>query len=353
MSQQIIFTNNPTAELDGEITRITPSHVFVLVDTNTGKYVLPRIQESAKTLTNATIITIPDGDENKNLDTLTNIWQQLTAAQASRSSVLINIGGGVVTDIGGFAAATYKRGVHVINVPTTLLGAVDAAVGGKTGINFGGLKNQIGSFYPADTVIISTCFFTTLPREQILSGYGEMLKHALLDSENSINTLLHVSPVDDMTTLLTHLKSSIEVKQRIVATDPCEKGLRRALNLGHTIGHAFESLALQRKRPIPHGYAIAHGLVAEAVLAHILKGFPSSTLFALATYIREYYGTFALTCDDYPTLFTFMRQDKKNTDSAHINFSLLTAPGDVELNVNTDDEQIATALDIYRDLMGI
>lgn len=356
MAQKILFTNHPGDTLDKLVPKMSPSSVFVLVDSNTKSFVLPVLSADSQVVANATIITCPAGDMNKNLESLQRIWQSLTQSGASRRAVLINVGGGVVTDMGGFAAATFKRGIRCINIPTTVLGAVDAAVGGKTGVNFNSLKNHIGVFAPAEAVIISSLFFPTLSQQEILSGYAEIIKHALLDGPKQFADTMSYSVVNspsDPDRLLALIKESVGVKERIVAQDPKEVGIRRALNLGHTIGHAFESLALKRLSPIPHGYAVAWGLVAEGVLAHIMEGFPSETLHTLADYVYANYGAFDITCDDYPALLGFMRQDKKNADPGHINFTLLRAPGDFAIDCTATDEQITAALDIYRDLLHI
>lgn len=358
MQQQLIFTNQVGETLDQLVTDINPSSVFVLVDPNTAQFVLPVLQADSKVIAAETssVIQIPAGDIHKDLDTLRTIWQHLSDHQASRSALLINIGGGVITDMGGFAASTFKRGIHTINIPTSLLGAVDAAVGGKTAINFNGIKNQIGTFAPADAVIISSIFFPTLTIQETLSGYGEMIKHALLSSEQTLNDLLNYSiknPPSDPDRLLALVKESVSVKENIVAQDPTEQNLRRSLNLGHTVGHAFEALALKRHSPIPHGYAVVWGIIVECILSNMLEGFNSEILYRLATYAKDEYGIFDITCDDYPDLLQFMSQDKKNLLPDLINFTLLKAPGDIVLDVTPSHDHITAALDIYRDIMGI
>lgn len=351
--QELIFTNDVASAIDTLAAAIAAPKTFVLVDVNTHAFVLPRLKESSTTIAGATPIVVKSGDINKNIDSLASIWKQLSEAGANRKSLLINLGGGMITDIGGFAASTFKRGIRFINVPTTLLGAVDAAVGGKTGINFGGLKNEIGVFNEAKAVVISTIFFSSLHIEEVLSGYAEMLKHGLIESPLIYNRLLAYDVASsDATHLLRLLQESVNVKKRIVTEDPTEHGIRRALNLGHTIGHAFESYALRRKSPIPHGYAVAWGLVVELVLSHLQLKFPSDELHRFAAYIHRHYGAFEITCDDYPALIELMHHDKKNT-SAEINFSLLRNVGDIQIDCTASEEEIKTALDIYRDLMHI
>ena len=349
--QQVLFTNNVAEALATIAGGKQYNRVFVLVDENTATAVLPQVQ--CEVVDKATVITIPAGDTHKTLDTLTHVWQQLQDGGATRHSLLINLGGGVVTDLGGMAAATFKRGIDFVNCPTTLLSAVDAAVGGKTGINFNGFKNELGVFQEAQAVVISTKFFATLPATELRSGYAEMLKHGMLDSQDEFNRLLAFNITEaSLDELLALLETSVKVKLRIVEQDPHEKGLRRALNLGHTVGHAFESMALHQGKPVPHGYAVAWGLVAETVLSHMKMKFASSDLQALATFVRNNYGAFFITCDDYPLLLDYMHHDKKSV-SGEINCSLLRACGDVETGITVTDDDMKTALDIYRDLMGI
>ena len=258
-----------------------------------------------------------------------------------------------MTDLGGFAASTFKRGIRFINIPTTLLSAVDAAVGGKTGVNFRGLKNEIGVFNEADAVIISTCFFSTLPIAEVKSGFAEMLKHGLLKGAETYDRLLAYDfESRDYDHLLDLLRESVEVKADIVSQDPHERGIRRALNLGHTAGHAFESLAMSHKNPIPHGHAVAWGMVVELTLANMLCSFPSSRVQEYAKFILENYGAFHITCKDYDALLTLMRHDKKS-ENGEMNFTLLSDVGEVKINCCASDDDVRAALDIYRDLMHI
>lgn len=349
--QSLIFTNDVADAISSLRESMGNPSSWVLMDENVAGLVKPRIEGPA--LEGVRSIVVPPGDSHKNLTTLSSIWDALQKEGATRHSLLINLGGGVITDMGGFAGATFKRGMRFINVPTTLLSAVDAAVGGKTGINFNGFKNEIGAFCEASAVVISSCFFDTLPREEVLSGYAEMLKHGLLSGREQYDGLMAFDPsagnADD---LLLLLKESVEVKRRIVMEDPHEKGLRKALNLGHTVGHAFESLALERCRPIAHGYAVAWGCVVELVLSHMQMGFPADELRRFSSYVLEHYGAYYIGCADYPALLEFMRHDKKN-DSDAINFTLLRDVGSVEVNCVCDEEKIKIALDLYRDLMHI
>ncbi|MCM1356929.1 MAG: 3-dehydroquinate synthase [Staphylococcus sp.] len=346
--QTILFTNNVSDAIRQLVDGFSPSSTFIITDTNVSRDVLPLLGLDYP------VITVANGDENKNLDSLSHIWDSLIKGGATRKSLVVNIGGGVVTDMGGFAAATFKRGIRFINVPTTLLSAVDAAVGGKTGINFNGFKNEIGAFAPADAVIISTRLFASLPPAELLSGYAEMLKHGLLSSAEAYTRLLKFDILDaDLDRLLPLLEESVKVKEKIVEEDPHEKGIRRALNLGHTAGHAFESHAIHRGQPIPHGHAVAYGMLVEMILSHMLEKFPSGELYRYASYLKaQGYGRPSITCDDYETLITYMRHDKKNDTPDSINFTLLSAPGKVLIDRTAGPKDIKAALDIFRDLLG-
>lgn len=319
--------------------------LFVLVDETTKCYCLPVLNSLHLTFD---VITIGATDQHKTLDSLSHVWSELQRMGATRHSLMINLGGGMVTDLGGFAASTFKRGIHYINIPTTLLSMVDASVGGKTGINFGGLKNEIGVFNNADCVILDTEFLKTLDQENILSGYAEMLKHALISNEKMWAEHIQYSPLtSNLSPLSSMIADSVAVKQRIVTEDPTEKGLRKALNLGHTAGHAFESLALERT-PILHGYAVAYGLVVELYLSCVKTGFPTDKMHQTVHYIKEHYGQMAITCDDYPHLLELMHHDKKN-EGTSINFTLLAGIGDLRINQTATEEEIREALDFYRD----
>lgn len=341
----VTFTDDVTAALEASINRLSPRGAVVVTDGNVSRHVMPLLVSA---LGRYPVCVIPAGDENKTLDTAARVWAFMSDNGVTRNSLVINVGGGMVTDLGGFCAATFKRGVRFVNVATTLLGAVDAAVGGKTGINFHGLKNEIGLFREADEVIISTLFFATLPREELLSGYGEVIKHALLTSPDELNRTLADAP---SALTLDMLRRSVALKERIVAADPTERGLRRVLNLGHTVGHALESLAMSSGCPVAHGVNVARGLVTECVISHLREGFPSASLHALAEYVRNYYGPAAITCDDYDALIEYMSHDKKNPDPSTIIFTLLADSGRPLIDRAVSRREIVAALDISRDLL--
>lgn len=350
----LVFTNHVAQELDAVAERLGAPSVFVLADSNTASAVIPRLKAESQTVRNATLIESGAGESYKNLDTLAHIWKQLSDMGATRRSLLVNVGGGVVTDMGAFAASTFKRGMPFVNIPTTLLGAVDASVGGKTGINFNSLKNEIGAFSLPELVIISTTFFRTLTSQELLSGYAEMIKHAMLSSREMTGRLLAYDVTNyDPDRLLEMLEESVAVKCGFVAADFNESGLRKALNFGHTAGHAFESLALLRNSPLPHGYAVAFGMVTALVLSRMKLGFPSDDLNRYSSYVSEHYGAFQITCDDYKTLLNFMHHDKKNLTPGEIRCTLLRAPGEPEVSVAVTDDEMCAALDIYRDLLHL
>ena len=352
-SVNLIFTESTAQELSGLIRSMTPQGVFILADSNTARFVAEPLMAEHKELAEARLIVVKAGDDHKSLETLDFVWRSLSDGGATRSSLLVNVGGGMVTDLGGFAASTFKRGIRFVNIPTTLLSAVDAALGGKTGINFNGLKNEIGSFAHADAVIVSSGHFATLPYKELTSGYAELLKHALIDSPQALNrALAYDLSRADIRELQTLLRESIAVKERIVAEDPFENGLRKALNLGHTAAHAFESLAMENGRPIAHGHAVAWGLIVDLVLSNMFLGLDSTVLQQVAAFIREYYPRPSFGCNDYDRLIDLMRHDKKNRSAERINFTLLRSPGDIVVDNEIDADRIAAALDILRDLMS-
>ena len=393
MQQHIIISNDIEHDLATAVAESEHDRVFVLTDDTTHECCLPKVAALLAQY-DAVPITIAHGDQHKTLAALGDVWTALQQGGATRHSLLINLGGGMITDLGGFAAATFKRGINFINIPTTLLAMVDAAVGGKTGINFGGLKNEIGAFADARFVIINTCFLDTLDAENLCSGYAEMLKHALISDERMWAEHVNYDlSQPDLAELQRMVAESIAVKERIVAEDPHEHGIRKALNFGHTIGHALEEFALQqaggavvsarllplarartaptnqttggaaisarllplarartapKNRPLLHGYAVAFGLIGELYMSARKAGFPTERLHQTARFIRENYAQTEFTCNDYPTLLNLMRHDKKNT-SGVINFTLLHNIGDIRINQTATDEEICEALDFIRE----
>ena len=346
--QKIILSQSLNRDLTAAISECGHDNLFILTDEKTAQACLPVIQRY-RCLRNARHITVPQGDTNKDLQSLTTIWQYLSENGATRHSLLINLGGGMITDLGGFAAATFKRGIDIINIPTTLLAMVDASVGGKTGINFNGLKNEVGAFCDARYVLLSTTFLKTLDSENLRSGYAEMLKHGLISTTERWAELVNYNLAQPDLAQLQHMVGqSVAVKQDIVAQDPHEHGIRKALNLGHTIGHAFESYAMKKGSPLLHGYAVAYGIICELYLSAVKTAFPTDRMRQTVNFIRENYGQINITCDDYPALLDLMRHDKKNT-AGTINFTLLGDIGDIRINQTATEEEIKEALDFYRE----
>ena len=347
MKQRVIISKQLQTDLAEAIAECEHDRIFVLVDETTNKLCWSLVKDYL-CLKDAQTIVIGATDRRKNLDTLVHVWESLQQGKATRHSLLINLGGGMVTDLGGFAASTYKRGINFINVPTTLLAMVDASVGGKTGINFGGLKNEIGVFNDAEFVLLDTNWLRTLDEENIRSGYAEMLKHGLIADETMWAELINFNLAQpDLRQLPSMLDKSVRIKERIVAEDPHEKGIRKALNLGHTFGHAFESWAMKRQ-PVLHGYAVAFGLIAELYLATTQTDFPTERMRQTVNFIRSYYGSLPITCNDYPELIELMHHDKKNHGN-EINVTLLGGIGDIRINQTITEEDIKEALDFFRE----
>lgn len=350
MKQKVIISTNLEQHLAEAIGDVRPDRLFILCDETTAQLCLPKVQHF-DCLKEARLITIKAGDTYKSLEAIAHVWAELQQGGGTRHSMLINLGGGMVTDLGGFAASTFKRGIHFVNIPTTLLSLVDASVGGKTGINFGGLKNEIGVFNTSDVVVLDTQFLDTLPSEEIRSGYAEMLKHGLINPDTTAMwaELVNFDIMNpDLKELQRMVAESVAIKEHVVEIDPLEHGLRKALNLGHTAGHAFESYAMRQGKPIPHGYAVAYGIICELYLSCVKVQFPQDVMRQTVKYINEYYGKMQITCDDYEALFELMTHDKKNT-AGIINFTLLTGIGGIEINQTATKDEIFEALDFYRE----
>lgn len=341
---QTVFTHNIAHELSRVIGEISPDRLFVLTDRNSSSLCFP-ILKGIGCMADATEIQVEPGDTNKSLGTACDVWRALCGGGATRHSLLINLGGGMITDLGGFVASAFKRGIAFINIPTTLLSMVDASVGGKTGVNFEGLKNEIGFFAEANKVIIDTQFLSTLDLNNMLSGFAEMLKHSLLGSVGMWKEHL-MADFDhpDLYKLASMVRQSVEVKSNIVEQDPHEKSLRKALNFGHTIGHALESMSMERGNPVLHGHAVAWGMVGELFLSSVKCGFPDDKLAQTVRFIRQNYSPISFNCDDYGHLISLMRHDKKNLD-AEIRFALLSDIAQPCLDVQPTEADIADALD--------
>ncbi len=323
------------------------SQLFVLADENTRAHCWPRIAPALEPY-HPILIEIPSGEIHKNLQTCERIWGQLMAHKAGRDALLLNLGGGVIGDMGGFAASTFKRGMHFLQIPTTLLSQVDASIGGKLGIDFMQVKNSIGLFRNPQAVLVDPAFLSTLSNRELRSGYAEVIKHSLIADAaqwESLQQLTNLRSAD----WASIIPASLRIKKQIVEADPFEKGLRKALNFGHTIGHAIEGHALETDTPLLHGEAIAIGMICEAFLSTQQQSLPEAQLWQITDYLTARYGKITLQANDYPAYLQLMGNDKKNEGQA-INFSLLPEAGKVTVNQTATEASIIAALDYYSSL---
>ena len=322
----------------------TFSKVAVLVDENTVEHCYPKIKSL---LPPHLLIEIKSGEAHKNLDTCTHIWNALTEHSFDRKALLVNLGGGVIGDMGGFCAVSYKRGIQFINIPTTLLAAVDANVGGKLGIDFNGFKNHIGFFKEPHTVLVDAKFLETLPAEELRSGFAEVIKHGLI-ADRDYYTAVCKDGLDqeNWNAIIAH---SIEIKQQVVAADPFEGGLRKVLNFGHTIGHAFESHYLGSKNHLLHGEAIAIGMICEAYLSKKVLNMAQEELDEICATILKIYPDLSIDKRDFTAIIALMYQDKKNVNSL-LNHSLLYKIGEATYDISIDEKQVMDALYFYQTL---
>lgn len=322
------------------------SQVFVLVDEETDKHCLPILQ---KTLFDTKVIKISSGEAHKTLPTVQLIWDELLKHHADKQSILINLGGGVIGDIGGFAAATFKRGIPFVNVPTTLLAMVDSSIGGKLGFDYAGIKNAIGLIEQPSGVYIYPDFLRTLNERELKNGFAEMIKHALIADEEYWDKINKITQ-PDAEKLAGAINGSIKVKMQVVKKDPEEKNQRKLLNFGHTIGHAIEAYSLaEDKKPLKHGEAIAIGMICEAYLSKEYNGLTGKELRNISDFILAHFPKYSLRNVLSPELIKYMRQDKKN-QSGEINFTLLKRIGKGTINHTFSDQQIAMALNYYDSL---
>ena len=322
----------------------------MLTDSHTAEYCLPILADSIGEIPYH-LRTIEAGEQSKNLASVQAVWDFLFKHRATREALLINLGGGMITDLGGFAAATYMRGIRFVNIPTTLLAMVDASSGGKTGIDYNGIKNGIGTFTQPLATLIHPNFLRTLPATELLSGFAEMLKHALIASPEEWIRLLQLAqeelPQAQFVAALSErglLHNSIAIKEQVVAQDPREAGMRKILNFGHTIGHAIESAALE-KNAQPHGYCVLLGMVAEVYLSVVKLGCPREVLQQLTQVMLQYYGRPQCDCKQREQLIQRMYQDKKNSANRTPNFTLLRAVGEPVINQYVSEEDINEALE--------
>jgi 3-dehydroquinate synthase len=343
----IYFNDDCYSYLQQLLVQDSYSKIFIIADENTSQHCLPNFLAQLATEIPIEIIEIEAGEINKNIETCTQVWHALTELGADRKSIVINVGGGVVTDLGGFAASTFKRGMDFVNVPTSLLAMVDASVGGKTGVDLGVLKNQIGIITNPVAVLIDTQFLETLPAAEMRSGLAEMLKHGLIEDEKYWNEFL------SLRSLTTHdldslIYRSVQIKNEIVMQDPTEKGLRKILNFGHTLGHAIESYFLEdaNKTNLLHGEAIAIGMILEAHISSALKLLPQNEYIQLKGIISSIFPKVEFTELDKANVIKLLIHDKKNV-AGKVQFVLLERIGHAVINKEVDNQLIFNAFDDY------
>jgi 3-dehydroquinate synthase len=308
MTTQILF-NASDRDKTALIKSLKPTFILVLTDTNTKKHCYPILERVVGKFDNVKQVTIRPGEKNKNFESVQKVLDELLANNAGKDALLINLGGGVVTDIGGFVASIYKRGIPYINIPTTLLAQADAAIGGKTGINAGTIKNSIGTIYQPVATIINTAYLDTLSEKEGLNGLAEMMKHALLDGTEHWQSFLKY--LDGKVKLVELLKRSVQYKTSVVEKDPLENGYRRVLNFGHTVGHALESYMLTLDKPLKHGFAIAHGMKVAMVLSEMRFSLQPPGLTQARELVDTLFPAIDVADTDIPLILLPMQQDKK------------------------------------------
>ncbi|MGI6341459.1 MAG: 3-dehydroquinate synthase [Bacteroidales bacterium] len=334
-------------DFESGLKQINPNLIIVLCDTNTKKLCFPKLENIIGKY-NFKVFEIEASENSKNIEQVIDLWKQMSFLEANRSSLLVNIGGGVVSDIGGFVASTYHRGIPYINVPTTLLAMVDAAIGGKTGINFSGFKNQVGTFYQPEGLFICPDFLQTLPAKYLRAGYAEMIKHALLGDKNYYQNFV-AKQFPEQILNYDDISASATIKQTIVENDLYEKGQRKKLNFGHTIAHAIEAFNFRENLApeLTHGEAVAVGIVAELYLSEVLCNFPKSVAKEVCSIIKNNFEFFNLNEESIDDVVRLMNSDKKNTSIGKINFSLLKdLGGDFEVR-SVSNEIIVDSLRFY------
>ncbi|WP_407404655.1 3-dehydroquinate synthase [Chryseobacterium sp.] len=344
----IQFLDQNFSQLNHFLTKDTYSRIFILVDENTHENCLPILLGNLETSTEIEILEIEAGEEMKNIQTAIHLWEILTEMHADRKALIVNLGGGVVTDMGGFVAATYKRGISFINVPTTLLAMCDASIGGKTGIDLMHYKNMVGTFSLPEHIFVYPSFLSTLPSDQLLSGFAEMLKHGLIADKNHWNSLTQISDLD-AENIIPHVKRSMEIKQNVVDKDFHEENIRKTLNFGHTIGHSLESLFLEDNTPILHGEAVALGMICETYLSKLENLISEEQSETIIKGIRSKFSTIDISKYSNEAIVAILVNDKKNSNS-NINFSLLHCIGAAVFNHQCQTENIVKSLNYYRNL---
>ncbi|MGB5653151.1 MAG: 3-dehydroquinate synthase [Robiginitalea sp.] len=346
-SHKILFGSTAYPALNQLISESEFSKVFVLTDANTRTSCLPPFQKYIPQANRWEILEIPAGETFKTLHTCLSVWEQLSELGADRKSLLINLGGGVVTDLGGFVASAYQRGISFINIPTTLLAMVDASVGGKTGVDLGPLKNQIGLINNPEMVLIDPRYLETLDDRQITSGFAEMLKHGLILDKTYWKELSALETLDTLDTLI---HRSVQLKEEVVRTDPKEKGLRKILNFGHTLGHAIEShfLTEESGQTLLHGEAIAAGMIMEAFISVSMCQMTQAECDEIKTVFLRFFPRVPITAEDQSSILSLLRYDKKNAHG-HVLFALLEAIGKARTDQEVPPELLHASFDYYRE----
>lgn len=344
----ILFSEKAYDFLNTFIEENSYSTIFILTDTNTNEYCISRFLPFLATEKTIEIIEIEPGESEKNITTCVEIWTILTELGGDRKSLLINIGGGVITDIGGFVASTFKRGIDFIHIPTTLLAMVDASVGGKNGVDLGNLKNQIGVINVPKMVLIDTEYLATLPKNEMRSGLAEMLKHGLIADAEYWSRFKELSNLDyaDFDELI---HRSIEIKNEIVMQDPTENGIRKALNFGHTLGHAIESYFLENenKKTLLHGEAIAVGMILESYISWQKKLLSAVEYLEIKNVINAVFETIDFEENDLQPILDLLIHDKKN-EYGKIQFALLDGIGNIKINQEVENELIIKSFADYK-----
>lgn len=344
----ITILNDNFSQLNDFLHEKTFSKIFILVDENTHEYCLPVLLGNMETDLGFEILEIEAGEEMKNIQTANQLWEILTEMKADRKALVINLGGGVITDMGGFVASTYKRGIQFINIPTTLLSMCDASIGGKTGIDLMHYKNMVGTFAFPEQIFIYPQFLETLPFKELRSGFAEMLKHGLIADKAHWKQLIQIHKLD-VESVTPYIQNSMDIKQDVVEKDFHESNIRKTLNFGHTIGHAVESLCLQQGNPILHGEAVAMGMISEAHLAYLENLISEEDSKMIIENIQRYYPYLDISDFKDEDITALLLNDKKNVDSK-INFSLLTAIGSCNYDHQCSQKNILESLSFYRKL---
>ncbi|MGH2624121.1 MAG: 3-dehydroquinate synthase, partial [Sphingobacterium sp.] len=323
LGYQVVFDDELTA-LQSFLKNYGYTQLLILVDRNTNDLCLPVLQAAIPEIIDYDIIEVDPGEENKNIDFCIGVWKTMLDFGADRKALMLNLGGGVVTDLGGFAASTYKRGIDFINIPTTLLSQVDASVGGKTGIDLDNVKNIIGTFSQPKAVFISKLFLASLDERQVRSGFAEIIKHGLIRDKKLYENCQHVA-LPEIPEGMVH--ESVSIKNEVILEDPKENGLRKILNFGHTIGHAIEGYSLLHdKSPLLHGEAIGIGMICEAYISAKVNDFSEQELDNVTNYIRSVYPDYSIKQENYSELLELMKNDKKNENNK-LGFALLSKIG--------------------------